>query len=150
MRTDSSALAFPKNNSAKDTREKRRQIANAHSEARRQCLELDGGRCMNPECVSNRPYKDGTLPMLHPSRLEAAHVIGRGRGGDWSIGNLITLCSDCHKMATFRTSRLRMAADQFMLRVLTHYDGKENDRWQVSRHLLSLTVERKVATGAIK
>jgi hypothetical protein len=49
---------------------------------RRKALERDGYRCANCGAASG---------------LEVHHIVPKGRGGSNQLGNLKTLCEDCHK-----------------------------------------------------
>ena len=51
---------------------------------RRAVLVRDGHRCRMPGCAGTR-------------FLEVHHLISRAQGGDNSLGNLVTLCSRCHR-----------------------------------------------------
>ena len=64
---------------------KRRQIrldADAYRRLHKEILERDGWRCQ--ACGS-------------PRGLEVQHIQRRSQSGDDSEGNLITLCSACHR-----------------------------------------------------
>ena len=59
---------------------------------RRKVLERDGYRCQN--C--------GELGGPHGNvRLEVHHIVPRRNGGTHKIGNLRTLCKDCHNAITY-------------------------------------------------
>jgi len=50
----------------------------------RKVFERDRWTCRNPFCQSNK-------------NLTVHHIIKRSQGGSDEVGNLITLCLDCHE-----------------------------------------------------
>ena len=60
--------------------------AGAWAKLRREALERDGWRCQGQDCGK-------------AGRLEVHHVVPLEHGGTNDLGNLITLCVDCHLAA---------------------------------------------------
>lgn len=81
---DYSLMAFPKGNvrlSGKDL-----------GELRKACLKRDKSKCR--ECGDS---VSDSFPAWHPKKAHMAHIKSRGAGGADVIGNVRTLCGECHR-----------------------------------------------------
>lgn len=58
---------------------------------RRECWERDGGRCKKCGCYTIYDAPHSWMLSYHMS-----HIVAKAKGGD-SLGNVETLCGDCHR-----------------------------------------------------
>lgn len=78
----------------------------------KKCKEMDQ-QCMNPMCKTPGYY------------LESHHIVHRSLGGDNKLGNLITLCRNCHQK--IENGQLDIVDD-----VLRYWIGWDLFRWKES------------------